>query len=105
MKKMTADTFKMETMYIMKHPDIVMQMVKRLSSDKRKEQLKRIIIKSSELSLRHRVYIQMLIGPEGKKKMFYSSFELPDFTAEPGTTLVVERCLKLMDKMAEGVEV
>jgi hypothetical protein len=89
----------------MKHPDVVFQMVRRLSSDKRKEQLQRILIQNSTFSLSYRVYIEMLIGPEGAKTLYTDSFQLPEFMAEPGTTLVVQRCLKLMDKMAEGVEV
>jgi hypothetical protein len=95
----------MESMYMMKHPDVVMQMVRRLSSDKRKEQLQRIVIKISTFSLSYRVYIEMRFGPEGARTMHIDSFQLPDFIAEPGTTLVVQRCLKLMDQMAESAEV
>jgi hypothetical protein len=101
---MTIDTFKMEANELLNDQYLLLQMVRRLSSDERNKQLWDIIIKYEDVSLTHRIYINMLIGPEGKRKICIDSFQVPEFLTGSGTTLIVQRCLKLMDKMTEGVD-
>jgi hypothetical protein len=98
---MTHDTFKMEVNELLNSQYLLLQMVRRLSSDERNEQLWDIIIKYEDVSLTHRVYIQMLIG---LGEIVTDSFQVPEFLAGSGTTLIVQRCLKLMDTMVKGVE-
>jgi hypothetical protein len=94
----------MEANELLNSSHLLLQMVRRLSSDKRNEQLWNIMIRNEEVSLSHRIYIQMLIGPENKREIYTDSFQVPEFLAGSGTALIVQRCLKLMDCIVEGVE-
>jgi len=101
---MTTDTYTMEAVHLINHPTMLTQLVRSMSSAKRNEQLKDIMIKNDECSLTHRVYIQMLIGPDNRKDMFIDSFNVPVYIEGSNTSMIVNRCLKLMDSMAKGVE-
>jgi hypothetical protein len=91
----------MEVNELLNNSHLLLQMVRRLSSDKRNEQLWGIHIKYEDVSLTHRIYIYMLSG-EGKVSV--DSFQVPEFLVGSGTSLIVQRCLKLMDSMAKGAE-
>jgi hypothetical protein len=101
---MTIDTFKMEAYAILNDPATLLAMVRSLSSVERNNQLWDIMVKDDEVSLTYRVYVYMLIGPEGKRKVCIDSFQVPEFLTGNGTTLIVQRCLKLMDTMTAEVE-
>lgn len=101
---MTTDTFTMEAVHLINHPTMLMQLVRRLSSAKRNEQLKDIMIQGDDCSLSHRVYIQMLAGPDDRKDMLIDSFQIPVYAADSNPSMIVNRCLKLMDAMVEGVK-
>jgi hypothetical protein len=101
---MTTDTFTMEAVHLIDRPTMLMKLVRRMSSAKRNEQLQDIIINGDDASLSYRVYIKMLMGPENRQDIFIDSFQVPVYSAGSSASMIVNRCLKLMEAMAKGVD-
>jgi hypothetical protein len=101
---MTADTFNMEDIYLINHPDLLLNAVRRVLSAERNEQLYNIIVRTDECSLSYRVYIRMFLGPNGGEKMVTDSFEAPAYTGETNRTIIYQRCLKLIDCMVRAAD-
>jgi hypothetical protein len=94
----------MEVEHLLSNPDIIMSMLRRVSSDKRNEQLRNLMVNRDELSLSYRIHITMYLELKGESRLHTDSFQVPETNLTTNGPYIIERSLKLMDYMTRDVE-
>ena len=104
--RMTIDNNSMEMLAVLNDPlrlaDIVRNVLPIDTADKVRDIL---VMKSSEESVSTRIAVKMLLtSPKGYKTYAYESFQICDFDRNFNVPTLVERCLKIIERMVNRIE-
>ena len=104
--KMTRNTNSMEMVAVLNDPLKLDAMVRQVLPPEISGKIRKIMIKpSSEGSVYTRIVVKMLLtSPGGYDTLSYESFQICDFDRNFNVPTLVERCLKIIERMVNRIE-
>lgn len=104
--KMTSENNSMEMINMLNDPLKLDAMVRQVLPPEISGKIRKIMIKpSSEGSVYTRIVVKMLLtSPGGYDTLSYESFQICDFDRNFNVPTLVERCLKIIERMVNRIE-